>query len=133
MRSCPNDAQKARPSQHAAQGQKNGEERSRRKIPPPPEFEVAAARRLCSTTEQALAAMDEQELQLHVNTLKSHTAAASNLLTYWLEQRDTAQSDKETFEAVVENLVKYHKKQKDEQKEKASKASKKSKSRFSMR
>lgn len=109
------------------------ERRSKKKIPPPPEFEINTARRLCSTTKEALSSMTERDLQIHVATLRAHTAAASDLLTYWLEQRDSAQSEKETFEQVVSNLVQYHKKQKDEQKEKATSSSKKSRSRFSMR
>lgn len=122
------------PSTRKHREKKSSEERkSRRKVPPPPEFEVPIARQICSKTRAALEAMDERDLQLHVNTLKAHTTAASELLTYWLEQRDAAQSDKETFEAVVANLVRYHKKQKDEQKEKASATSKKTKSRFSIR
>ena len=119
------------PSTRKQRDKKNGDRPSRRKIPPPPEFEVRAAQQLCQTTRAALEAMDSRELQIHANTIKSHTAAASDLLTYWLEQRDSAKDDKETFEAVVENLVKYHKKQKDEQSERAK--AKKPKSRFSMR
>lgn len=109
------------------------ERRSRRKIPPPPEFELSSARRLCETTESALNNMSERDLQIHVSTLKAHTTAASDLLTYWLEQRESAQSEKETFEQVVQNLVTYHKRQKDEQKEASSNSKKKARSRFSIR
>ncbi|CCG82415.1 Putative uncharacterized protein [Taphrina deformans PYCC 5710] len=109
------------------------ERRSRKKIPPPPDFEITMARQLCATTREAISAMSERDLEIHVTTLRAHTAAASGLLTYWLEQREAAQSEKDTFEQVVSNLVQYHKKQKDEQKEKTTNAAKKSRSRFSMR
>lgn len=109
------------------------ERRSRKKMPPPPDFEVSAARQLCSTTREALDAMTVRDREIHVATLRAHTVAASALLTYWLEQRESAQSEKDTFEQVVSNLVQYHKKQKDEEREKATNASKKSKSRFSIR
>ncbi|ORY81018.1 hypothetical protein BCR37DRAFT_62573 [Protomyces lactucae-debilis] len=103
----------------------------RRKIPPPPEFELHLARQLCQTTEAALDNMDDREKTIHIATLKAHTLAASNLLTYWLEQRELAQTDKETLEAVVENLVKFHKRQMDEQVKKQAATVKKT--RFSFR
>ncbi len=63
--------------------------------------------------------MDETALQLHSDTLASHTAAASELLTYWLQQREVVQGDKEAFEGVVENLVGYHRRQRQQVPKKA--------------
>lgn len=100
-------------------------------MPPPPDFELHLARQTCQTTEAAINNMDNREKMIHIATLKAHTLAASNLLTYWLEQRELAQTDKETFEAVVENLVKFHKRQMDEQLKRQ--ATQPKKTRFSFR
>jgi hypothetical protein len=88
----------------------NGGEDRRRGPPPPPKFDFRAAMTLCSTTEAALAQLDEEGLKSHIAQLHELQARASEVLEYWLRRRDNALGDKEAFEGVIENLVKHAKK-----------------------
>ena len=51
--------------------------------------------------------MTNSELQAHIRKLEELTTKASEVLEYWLKRRDSALEDKETFEGVIENLVKH--------------------------
>lgn len=62
---------------------------------------------LCATTEAALSNMTDEELQKHLAQLKGLTAKASEMLEYWLKRKDSALEDRETFNKVIENLVKH--------------------------
>lgn len=81
--------------------------RKKKGIPSLPEFDLPAAKLLGDTTEVALSNMTDEELQAHVDALQRMTLQASEVLEYWLKQRDSALGDKEAFEGVIENLVKH--------------------------
>ena len=73
-------------------------------------FDIPTARMLCTKSDAALGSMMIEELQDHIQKLQETTALASEALTYWLKKRDSAISDKETFETVIESLVGYARK-----------------------
>ncbi|PHH79728.1 hypothetical protein CDD80_3971 [Ophiocordyceps camponoti-rufipedis] len=84
--------------------------RSRKGPPPQPELDLVAARYLCSTTDEALNGMTDEELKEHVHKLESMQDAAQELLEYWKQRTDEKIGDRETFEGVIENLVKHARK-----------------------
>lgn len=84
--------------------------RSRKGPPPQPELDLVAARYLCSTTDEALNGMTGGELKEHVHKLESMQDAAEKLLEYWKQRTDEKIGDRETFEGVIENLVKHARK-----------------------
>jgi len=77
----------------------------RRGPPPPPDLDLSAVRRLCSTTDAALDGLTDAELKVHIKALEETTGRASEVLEYWLKQRDGLVGEKEAFEGVIENLV----------------------------
>lgn len=80
----------------------------RRKGPPPaPDIDIQATKMLCATTEAALRNMTDDELSAHLSQLKELTSKASEVLEYWLKRKDSAIEDRETFNKVIENLVKH--------------------------
>ncbi|KAI9825633.1 MAG: hypothetical protein M1832_000977 [Thelocarpon impressellum] len=84
---------------------------SKRKGPaPPPDIDLAAARAAASTLDATLSALSAPELDAHVARLEALSAAAGELLSYWLQRKDGAVGDKEAFEGVIENLVKHARK-----------------------
>ncbi|BFZ60498.1 hypothetical protein YB2330_001534 [Saitoella coloradoensis] len=68
-------------------------------------FDVQAARQLAATSSAAMENMPEDELKAHVKRLEGVAHEANEVITQWLGKREAAMSDKETFEAVIENLV----------------------------
>ena len=89
------------------QGSAHKHSRRRKGPPPPPEFDLGAAKMLCTTTDIALSNFLNEELQDHIRKLDELTARASEVLEYWLSRKDNALGDKEAFEGVIENLVKH--------------------------
>lgn len=85
-------------------------ERRRRGPAPPPDLDTNGARMVCSTTDTALKGFRDDEIRKHVDLLEDMKQRASQLLEYWLIQRDSANGDREAFEEVIENLVKHAKK-----------------------
>lgn len=85
-------------------------ERKRRGPAPPPNLDLNSARLICSTTDTALRGLPGDELTSHVEQLEQLKQRASQMLEYWLIQRDSAHGDREAFEEVIENLVKHAKK-----------------------
>jgi hypothetical protein len=79
----------------------------RRGPPPPPELDMAAVRRVCGTTDEALDGFADEELKEHMKKLEEMTEKASEVLEYWLKMRDGKKGDKEAFEGVIENLVRH--------------------------
>ncbi|PHH84355.1 hypothetical protein CDD83_2073 [Cordyceps sp. RAO-2017] len=73
-------------------------------------MDLVAARYLCSTTDEALGGMTDQELRQHVAKLESMQDAAKELLEYWQKRTDEKIGDREAFEGVIENLVKHARK-----------------------
>ncbi|KAK8114721.1 hypothetical protein PG999_006790 [Apiospora kogelbergensis] len=86
-------------------------ESKRRKGPlPAPELDLVSARQLCATTEEALNGMTDSELKEHVTKLQEMEGLANELLEYWKKRTDEKIGDRETFEGVIENLVKHARK-----------------------
>ena len=75
--------------------------------PPPPDLDLSAVKRLCATTNEKLDGMTDDELQMHLEELRSTTTKTSEVLEFWLKRRDGALTEKEAFEGVIENLVKH--------------------------
>ncbi|PHH62029.1 hypothetical protein CDD81_7653 [Ophiocordyceps australis] len=88
-----------------------GADSRRRKGPPPqPELDLVAARYLCTTTDEALNGMTDEELKDHIAKLESMQGAANSVLEYWKKCADEKIGDREAFEGVIENLVKHARK-----------------------
>ncbi len=82
----------------------------RKKGPPPePELDLGALRRLCATTEEALAGKTEEELEEHVQRLEGLEGRAREVLGWWERRREEKVGDKEAFEGVIANLVRHAK------------------------
>ncbi|KAK7970778.1 hypothetical protein PG988_009851 [Apiospora saccharicola] len=91
--------------------EKPGSEPTRRKGPlPAPELDLVSARQMCATTEEALNGMTDSELREHVTKLQEMEGLAKELLEYWKKRTDEKVGDRETFEGVIENLVKHARK-----------------------
>ncbi|KAK8138690.1 hypothetical protein PG984_002070 [Apiospora sp. TS-2023a] len=91
--------------------EKPGSEPTRRKGPlPAPELDLVSARQMCATTEEALNGMTDSELKEHVTKLQEMEGLAKELLEYWKKRTDEKVGDRETFEGVIENLVKHARK-----------------------
>ncbi|OBT67651.1 hypothetical protein VE03_03842 [Pseudogymnoascus sp. 23342-1-I1] len=82
----------------------------RRGPPPAPALDLGAARRLCSTTDEALAGLSDRELREHVKALEGLRGAAEGALEYWTKRTDEKLGDREAFEGVIENLVQHARK-----------------------
>ena len=88
-------------------GVKTGRGRRQKGPLPPPELDLAAVKRLCATTNEKIDGFTNEELQSHVQILEAMTEKTSELLEYWLKQRDGVRKEKEAFEGVIENLVRH--------------------------
>jgi hypothetical protein len=83
----------------------------RRKGPPPaPQLDLVSAKQLCTSTDEALGGMTDEELKNHVKKLEDMEGLANELLDYWKKQTDAKIGDREAFEGVIENLVKHARK-----------------------
>lgn len=78
--------------------------------PPPPEFDLVAARQLCTTTDEALDGMTDAELKAHIERLEGLEGTAKAVHEYWKERTDEQIKEREAFEGVIENLVKHARK-----------------------
>ncbi|WYZ34656.1 hypothetical protein EsH8_I_000932 [Colletotrichum jinshuiense] len=84
---------------------------SRKKGPPPvPDLDLVSAKQLCTTTDEALNGMTDEELKEHVAKLKAMDGKANEVLEYWTKKTDEKIGDREAFEGVIENLVKHARK-----------------------
>lgn len=77
---------------------------------PAPEFDLVAARQLCTTTDEALDGMTDEELKEHVKRLQGLEGTANAVLEYWKARTDEQIAEREAFEGVIENLVKHARK-----------------------
>ncbi|ORY62327.1 uncharacterized protein BCR38DRAFT_410755 [Pseudomassariella vexata] len=95
-----------------SQGKEKPHSASRRqKGPPPaPKLDLVSAKQLCTTTEEALGGMTDDELKAHVKRLEDMQGLANELLEYWKKRTDEKIGDREAFEDVIENLVKHARK-----------------------
>ncbi|KAH6648523.1 hypothetical protein BKA67DRAFT_661490 [Truncatella angustata] len=83
----------------------------RRKGPAPePALDLVAAKQFCTTTDEALGGMTDEELRTHVNKLEEMENLAKDVLEYWKKKTDEKIGDREAFEGVIENLVKHARK-----------------------
>lgn len=71
---------------------------------------MVAARHTCTITDEALDGMTDVELQAHVKKLESFELTAKEVLEYWQKRTDEKLAEKDTFEGVIENLVKHARK-----------------------
>lgn len=62
------------------------------------------------TTDEALNGMTDDEIKTHLRTLAELEVQAKEALEYWQKRADEKISDRETFEGVIENLVKHARK-----------------------
>jgi hypothetical protein len=85
-------------------------EKRRKGPPPPPDFDMVAARYLCTTTDEALNGMTDEEAKEHVARLEAIQVTAKEVLEYWQKRTDEKIGERETFEGVIENLVKHARK-----------------------
>ncbi|WQF78003.1 hypothetical protein CDEST_03017 [Colletotrichum destructivum] len=77
---------------------------------PVPELDLVSAKQLCTTTDEALNGMTDNELKAHVEKLKAMEGTATEVLEYWTKKTDEKIGDREAFEGVIENLVKHARK-----------------------
>jgi hypothetical protein len=84
--------------------------KKRKEYPQTPEFDLVAARQLCTTTEEALKGMTDIELQQHVRKLQEIEVLANEVHEFWKKRTDVKIGDREAFEGVIENLVKHARK-----------------------
>lgn len=73
----------------------------------PPEFDIAATRQLCATTDAALEGMDDEELDAHIRVLEEMAEKGRMVLQYWVRRKEMAVGEKEAFDGVIENLVRH--------------------------
>ncbi|KAG6051384.1 hypothetical protein E4U39_001101 [Claviceps sp. Clav50 group G5] len=105
------DSRNASSTSLDAQGKPTSSGLKKRKGPPPaPELDLVAARYLCTTTDEALGGMTNEELQKHVDQLEAMQGTAQAVLEYWQRRADERIGDREAFEGVIENLVKHARK-----------------------
>ncbi len=83
--------------------------RKKKGPPPEPELDLGALRRLCATTEEALAGKTGEELEEHVQRLEALEGRAREVLGWWERRREEKVGDKEAFEGVIANLVRHAK------------------------
>jgi hypothetical protein len=95
-----------------SQGKEKPRSSSKRRKGPPPEppLDLATAKQLCTTTDEALGGMTNEELKSHVKKLEEMEGLAKELLEYWQKRTDEKIGDREAFEGVIENLVKHARK-----------------------
>ncbi len=92
-------------------GEKPGStSRRKRGAPEAPELDLVSARQLCTTTEEALGGMTDEELRAHVRKLEELEVLAKEVLEFWKKRTDEKIGDREAFEGVIENLVKHARK-----------------------
>ncbi|KAK6071211.1 hypothetical protein SCUP234_00716 [Seiridium cupressi] len=95
-----------------SQGKEKARSSSKRRKGPAPEpaLDLVTAKQLCTTTDEALGGMTDEELKGHVKRLEEMEGLAKDLLEYWKKRTDEKIGDREAFEGVIENLVKHARK-----------------------
>uniref|UniRef100_A0A060T7T0 ARAD1D01980p n=1 Tax=Blastobotrys adeninivorans TaxID=409370 RepID=A0A060T7T0_BLAAD len=63
--------------------------------------------RLAKVSQEALEGMNEEELNDHIDRLKTSIEGAEKLNAQWEAKKEGAIKDKEAFEGVIESLVEY--------------------------
>lgn len=101
---------KPKPKSSSSRKENAEKEPRRHKGPAEPDFDLVAAKQLCTTTDEALDGMTDAELQGHVKRLAELQDAAKEVLNFWTKRTDEKIGDREAFEGVIENLVKHARK-----------------------
>lgn len=99
-----------KPKPKSSRKDKAEHEPRRHKGPVEPDFDLVAAKQLCTTTDEALDGMTDAELQDHVKRLAELQDTAKEVLNFWTKRTDEKIGDREAFEGVIENLVKHARK-----------------------
>jgi hypothetical protein len=81
-----------------------------KEVEAPPDFDVAAARRLASTTQERIDGMSDEELKQHLEDVERMNEKGREYLGYWQRRVEEAGREKEAFEGVIENLVSFARK-----------------------
>lgn len=71
------------------------------------ELSLSKWQQLANVSVEACEGMEEEELNEHVEALKSAKEQAENLFTKWENKKQAAEKDKEAFEGVIESLLEY--------------------------
>lgn len=82
----------------------------RKEPAPEPALDLVTSKQLCTTTDEALGGMTDDELRAHIKKLEEMEELAKELLEYWKKKTDEKIGDREAFEGVIENLVKHARK-----------------------
>ncbi|CAG8566620.1 6394_t:CDS:2 [Paraglomus occultum] len=69
------------------------------------EVDVELIRTLCTVNEETLQSYSTTQLHALINQLLSLTKQTSDVLTYWLDQREQTVMDSETYNQMIECLV----------------------------
>lgn len=107
---APNPSKSPKPGDAEGAGGAGSSSTGKRGKAPPPEFDLVAARQLCTTTDEALDGMTDEELKAHVARLQGLEGTANSVLEYWKARTDEQIAEREAFEGVIENLVKHARK-----------------------
>lgn len=107
---APNPSKSPKPGDAESAGGAGSSSTGKRGKAPPPEFDLVAARQLCTTTDEALDGMTDEELKAHVARLQGLEGTANSVLEYWKARTDEQIAEREAFEGVIENLVKHARK-----------------------
>ena len=75
-----------------------------------PDFDLVAAEQVCTTTDEALNGMTDDELRKHIARMSAMQETATKVLNYWQKRTDEKIGDRDAFEGVIENLVKHARK-----------------------
>ncbi|OLN88658.1 Uncharacterized protein C8E11.05c [Colletotrichum chlorophyti] len=89
---------------------KSSASKKKKGLAPVPDLDLVSAKQLCTTTEEALNGMTDEELKDHVAKLQAMEGIAKEVLEYWTKKTDEKIGDREAFEGVIENLVKHARK-----------------------
>ena len=65
---------------------------------------------MCTTTDEALDGMTNEELKAHDTKLETLESMAKEVLEYWKKKTDEKIAEREMLEGVIENLVKHARK-----------------------
>ena len=87
-----------------------GKPKRRKGAAPQPELDMVAARHMCTTTDEALDGMTNEELKAHDTKLEALESTAKEVLEYWKKKTDEKIAEREMLEGVIENLVKHARK-----------------------
>ena len=100
------------PSTPTGTGGARGSSKRRRAggLPEPPAFDAVVVREISGVSDAGLAAMGDEELRKHVDSLEEWIVKGKEVLAYWVRRKEAAVGEKEAFDGVIENLVRHARK-----------------------